>query len=57
MDQALDQVAQTGCGTSILGGIQIPTGQGPKQPAVSLETVLLKMGVGLETSRVSPFPK
>lgn len=55
--QALDQVAQKGCRTLALGDVQIPTGQGPKQPALFLEIVLPKLSVGIETSRGSPLPK
>lgn len=39
--------------TLILGDIQVLTGQGPKQPALFLETVLLNLGIGLDTSKVS----
>lgn len=55
--QALDQVAQKGGRISILGDIQMPSGQDPEQPALYLETVLLKLSFGLETSRSSPLPK
>lgn len=55
--QALGQVAQKGGRTSVLGDTQIPTEQDPEPPALHLETVLLKFGFGLETSRGSPLPK
>lgn len=43
--QALVQAVQKGGRTSIFGDIQILTGQGPEQPALFLETVLLKLDV------------
>ena len=33
-DQALAQVAQRGCGVSVLGDTQKPSGCGPGQPAL-----------------------
>ncbi|KAK4831197.1 hypothetical protein QYF61_015929 [Mycteria americana] len=48
--QALAQVAQRGCGISILGDIQSPAGHGPEQPAVA--DPALDRGLDQMTSRV-----
>ena len=46
-EQTLEEVAQRGCGVSILGDTQKPTGDGPKQ--LGLGDPTLSKGVGLDS--------
>lgn len=39
--QAVEQVTQKGCATSILGGFEDPTGKSPEQPFLTSELILL----------------
>lgn len=43
-DWTLEQVAQGGCGVSVLGGTQNPAGCGPEQPALAAPALCRGLG-------------